>query len=96
VVVAPVPGHRRAGAPGLVRRGRPSGGCRVDDLGDTWQADVFAVPSVVSAEDTWAATLEAAAGHRCEALQVLVLGDTAPRGGLAIQSGFVGGVKSPV
>ena len=24
--------------------------------GDTWQADVFAVPSIVSEEDVWAAT----------------------------------------
>jgi GNAT superfamily N-acetyltransferase len=56
--------------------------------GDTWQADVFAVPSIVSEEDVWAATLEAAAGHRGEALQVLVFGDNVPLAGLAIQSGF--------
>ena len=31
---------------------------------DYWQADVFAVPSIVDEEDVWAATLEAAARHR--------------------------------
>ncbi len=56
--------------------------------GDTWQADVFAVPSIVDEEAVWAATLEATAGHRGEALQVLVCGDDAPLAGLAIQSGF--------
>ena len=55
---------------------------------DTWQADVFAVPSIVDEEDVWAATLEATAGHRGEALQVLVREDDAPLAGLAIQSGF--------
>jgi hypothetical protein len=54
---------------------------------DTWQADVFAVPSIVDEEDVWAATLEATAGHRGEALQVLVSED-APLAGLAMQSGF--------
>jgi GNAT superfamily N-acetyltransferase len=56
--------------------------------GDTWQADIFAVPSIVDEEEVWAATLEAAARHRREALQVLVLGDNTPLAGLAIQSGF--------
>ena len=45
---------------------------------DTWQADVFAVPSIVDEEEVWAATLEAAAGHRGEALEVLVREDDAP------------------
>ncbi len=54
---------------------------------DTWQADVFAVPSIVDEEDVWAATVEAA-GHQGEALQVLVCDDDAPLAGLAIQSGF--------
>jgi GNAT superfamily N-acetyltransferase len=54
----------------------------------TWQADVFAVPSIVDEEDVWAATLEATAGHRGEALQVLVREDDALLVGLAIQSGF--------
>ncbi len=31
--------------------------------GDKWQADVFAVPSIVDEEEVWAATLEAAAGR---------------------------------
>jgi len=54
----------------------------------TWQADVFAVPSILDEEDVWAATLEAAAGHQGEALQVLVCDDDAPLAGLAIRSGF--------
>lgn len=56
---------------------------------DTWQADVFAVPSIVDEEEVWAATMEAAAGHRFEALRVLVCGADTPLAGLAIQSGFV-------
>ena len=54
---------------------------------DAWQADVFAVPSIVDEEDVWAATLEAAAGHPAEAFQVLV-NEGSPLAGLAIQSGF--------
>jgi hypothetical protein len=46
------------------------------------------VPSIVDEEDVWAATLEATAGHRGEALQVLVCEDDAPLAGLAIKSGF--------
>jgi hypothetical protein len=34
-------------------------------------------------------TLEAHAGHRAGALQVLVFGDDSPLAGLAIQTGFV-------
>jgi predicted N-acetyltransferase YhbS len=55
---------------------------------DIWQADVFAVPSIVDEEVVWAATLEATARHPGEALQVLVCDDDAPLAGLAIQSGF--------
>jgi ribosomal protein S18 acetylase RimI-like enzyme len=55
---------------------------------DTWQADVFAVPSIVDEEDVWAATLEATAGHPGESLQVLVCEDDSPLAGLGIQSGF--------
>ena len=55
---------------------------------DTWQADVFAVQSIVNEEDVWAATLEAAAGHGGEALQVLVREGDALLADLAIQSGF--------
>ena len=53
---------------------------------DTWQADVFAVPSIVDEEDVWAATLEAT-GDRSGSLQVLVC-ENAPLAGLAIESGF--------
>jgi GNAT superfamily N-acetyltransferase len=54
---------------------------------DAWQADVFAVPSIVDVEVVWAATLEATAGHGGEALQVLVHEDDALVG-LAMQCGF--------
>jgi predicted N-acetyltransferase YhbS len=52
---------------------------------DTWQADVFAVPSIVDEKDVWAATLEASEGKD---LQMLVNEDDARLAGLAIQSGF--------
>jgi len=55
---------------------------------DGWQADAFAVPSIVDEEDVWAATLEAASEHMGETLQVLVCGEDAPLAGLAMQSGF--------
>jgi GNAT superfamily N-acetyltransferase len=55
---------------------------------DHWQVDVFAVPSIVDEEDVWTATLEATAGHRGEALQLLVHEDDALLVDLAIQSGF--------
>jgi ribosomal protein S18 acetylase RimI-like enzyme len=53
-----------------------------------WQADVFAVPSIVDEEDVWVATLEAAAGHQDEALELLVRDDDARLTDLAIQHGF--------
>lgn len=53
-----------------------------------WQADVFAVPSIVDEEDVWAATLEAAARHPGESLEMLVREDDASLAGLAIQGGF--------
>ncbi|HWS46475.1 MAG TPA: GNAT family N-acetyltransferase [Acidimicrobiia bacterium] len=55
---------------------------------ETWQADVFAVPSIVDEEDVWAATLEAAAGHPGVALEMLVRVDDALPAELAIRSGF--------
>jgi GNAT superfamily N-acetyltransferase len=55
---------------------------------ETWQSDVFAVPSTVDEGDVWAATLEAAARHQGEALQVLVREDDALLADLAIQRGF--------
>jgi GNAT superfamily N-acetyltransferase len=54
---------------------------------ETWEVDVFAVPSTVNEQDVLAATLEAAAGHR-GGLQVLVHEDDARLTDLAIQSGF--------
>ncbi len=56
--------------------------------GDTWQVDAFAVPSIVDEHDVWAATMEVAAGHRGDGLQVLVLGGAASLTDLAIRSGF--------
>ena len=55
---------------------------------DTWQADVFAVPSNVDEKQVWAATLEAAAGQLGAALRVLVREADASRANLATQSGF--------
>jgi predicted N-acetyltransferase YhbS len=55
---------------------------------DTWQADVFAVPSIVKREDVWSATLEAGAAHPGHALEVLVREDDAGLVDLAMQSGF--------
>jgi GNAT superfamily N-acetyltransferase len=54
---------------------------------DTWQADVFAVPSTVDEEEIWGATLEATSEHPGRPLQVLV-SDQSPLAGLAIRSGF--------
>jgi predicted N-acetyltransferase YhbS len=55
---------------------------------DNWQADVFAVPSIVKEEVIWAATLEAAAEQGGEALEVLVHEDDALLVDLALKSGF--------
>ena len=52
-----------------------------------WQADVFAVPSLVDEREVWAETLAAVAAHPGVALQVLVFGD-APLADLAVESGF--------
>jgi GNAT superfamily N-acetyltransferase len=54
---------------------------------DTWQLDVFAVPSVVADEDLWAATLEAGEDHG-EVLSMRVREDDALLADLAVQSGF--------
>lgn len=56
--------------------------------GDAWQADVFAVPSIVEEEDVWAAVLKATAGHPGQGLKVLVCDKDAPLAGLAIKGGF--------
>jgi GNAT superfamily N-acetyltransferase len=55
---------------------------------DTWQADVFAVPSIVDEQTVWDATLGAAAAHGVEALRVFVGGADAPLANVAIRSGF--------
>jgi len=55
---------------------------------DTWQADVFAVPSIVNEEEVWAATLEATAEHAPRDLEVLVREDDAQSVGLALRTGF--------
>jgi predicted N-acetyltransferase YhbS len=55
---------------------------------DYWQADVLAVPSIVDEEEVWAATLDAAAEHWDQTLQVLVREDDARLADLAVQGGF--------
>ena len=65
----------------------PVGAAGLTAWDDTWQADVFAVPSLVDEEEIWADTLEAAAGHLGKALQVIAC-DDAPLVRLALQSGF--------
>jgi GNAT superfamily N-acetyltransferase len=53
-----------------------------------WQVDVFAVPSVVETGEVWAATLEAAAEHGADPLELLVGEEDAALAGLALASGF--------
>jgi predicted N-acetyltransferase YhbS len=55
---------------------------------DTWQTDVFAVPSIVKEEDVWAATLDVSAAYRVDALKMLVREDDALLTNLALQSGY--------
>jgi predicted N-acetyltransferase YhbS len=55
---------------------------------DAWQADVFAVPSIVDDGEIWAATLEASAGQRGVAVKVVLHEDDARVTDLAIESGF--------
>ncbi len=54
---------------------------------ETWQVDVFAVPSTVDEKEVWAATLEAAAGHQV-ALEMLVREDDVSLVSLGTGSGF--------
>jgi predicted N-acetyltransferase YhbS len=56
---------------------------------DAWQADVFAVPAIVEEQEVWAATMEAVAGHRDNALRLFAHEEDAPLVRLAVQSGFV-------
>lgn len=55
---------------------------------DAWQADVFAVPGIVDAEEIFAAALQAAADQHCQELQLLVLGENADLARLAVTRGF--------
>jgi predicted N-acetyltransferase YhbS len=68
----------------------PVAAAGLTDWGDTWEVDVFAVPSIVDEEEVWAASLEAttATGHGGGALRVLACGDDASVAALAMQSGF--------
>jgi GNAT superfamily N-acetyltransferase len=68
--------------------GGPVAAAGLTAWGQTWQADAFLVPSTVDEGDVWAATMEAAAGHRGGPLRVLVPGEDASLAGLAIRSGF--------
>lgn len=65
----------------------PVAAAGLTDWDDTWQADVFAVPSIVGEDEVWAATLEAATVQTNHALQVLVWDDS-PLARLATESGF--------
>jgi predicted N-acetyltransferase YhbS len=56
--------------------------------GDTWQADIFGIPSMVSEEEIWAATLDATAEYRPDKLQMLVHEDDTLLVELAIRNGF--------
>jgi predicted N-acetyltransferase YhbS len=67
----------------------PVAAAGLTDWDNTWQADAFVVPSFVKEEDVWAATLEATAGHQCDALELLVRGGDVLKANLAVQSGFV-------
>jgi predicted N-acetyltransferase YhbS len=53
-----------------------------------WQVDVFSAPSIVSVEEIWVATLEAAREYCSHALELLVNEGDAPLVELALQSGF--------
>jgi len=55
---------------------------------DTWQTDIFCVPSIVDKEEVWTATLEASVEHGSQALQLLMCERDATLAELAIQSGF--------
>jgi len=57
--------------------------------GDSWQVDVFALPSRIDMHDVWAAAMEAAGRHHLGALEMLVHEDDATLIDLAIHSGFV-------
>lgn len=56
---------------------------------DSWQADVFVVPSIVGEKDVWAETMQAIAGSWDGALEMLVQEDNSALVDLAIRSGFV-------
>ena len=55
---------------------------------DRWQADAFAVPTIVDEGTVWDAALEAAEAHPGVGLEVLVGGDDVPLASLALRSGF--------
>lgn len=57
--------------------------------GDTWQADVFVVPSIVEPEEVWTAAMDAAAAAQsAQPLRVLVRENDAHLVELAVRSGF--------
>jgi predicted N-acetyltransferase YhbS len=55
---------------------------------NSWQVDVFTVPSIVKEEGVWAATTEAVEAFGGNALELLVHDDDAIMRDLALQSGF--------
>src|ERR1700722_9564805 len=56
--------------------------------GDTWQVDVFGIPSSIDQEEVWTAAVEAAARHRSAAVRTLVRENDVHLMELALQSGF--------
>ncbi len=55
---------------------------------DSWQADVFVVPSLVRPDEVWKALLDIADEYQAGTLALLVHDDDAALIGLAIESGF--------
>jgi predicted N-acetyltransferase YhbS len=67
----------------------PVGAVGLTASGETWQVDVFAVPSMMSEADVWGETMEAVAEHWNGSLEMLVQEVDTSLVDLAIQSGFV-------
>jgi GNAT superfamily N-acetyltransferase len=66
----------------------PVGAVGLTASGETWQADVFAVPSLMSEAEVWAATMNAATEHWTGPLEMLVNEVDELRVELALQRGF--------
>jgi GNAT superfamily N-acetyltransferase len=67
----------------------PVAAAGLTDWNDRWQADVFAVPSIVDEAEVWTATLDAIAARWDGLVELLVHESDARLVGLARQGGFV-------